>query len=61
MDSIPDELISRDMHEYQMKTGQKMICGTKKLLGVMRGHQDLAVLAHAEVISRVQTQTNSHS
>ena len=35
MDSIPDESIPSLMHEYQTRTGQKMIRGANKLLGVM--------------------------
>ena len=41
VDSIPDELIPSHMREYQMRTGQKMIHGTKKLLGVMHAQKIL--------------------
>ena len=34
-DAVPKELIPRDVKEYQERTGQKMIHGIKKLLGVM--------------------------
>ena len=35
MDNIPDELIPSHMHEYQTRTGQKILHGTRKLLGVL--------------------------
>ena len=35
INSIPDESIPTSMHEYQIRTRQKSIKGTKKLLGVM--------------------------
>ena len=35
MDTIPKEAIPRHMKEYQERTGQKTIAGTRKLLGIM--------------------------
>ena len=34
VDSVPEDKISQHMKDYQMRTGKKIIRGTKKLLGV---------------------------
>ena len=44
VDSIPDELIPSQMPEYQTKTKQKTVCGTKKLLGVTHATKSLLYL-----------------
>ena len=58
VDTIPNKLIPRHMHEYQESTGQKAIQGTQKLLGVHACGKDLALHASVEVVS--QSRFKSH-
>ena len=61
MDTIPKEAIPRHMKEYQERTGQKTIPGTRKLLGIMSTKKAFTVCAPVAVVPQPQPENNCHS